>query len=53
MHVFPNPVTNYVKDIECETQSEDVSHSGFRTDNGSINENKMSTFLVHGSTSKR
>ena len=41
-------ISNYlekVKDIECEEESEDVSHSGFRTDNESINESEMSTFL--------
>ena len=41
--------TNYlekVKDAEYEHRgrSEDVSHSGFRTDNESINESEMSTF---------
>ena len=39
--------TNYVekvKDIECEEESENVSHSGFRIDNESINESEMSTF---------
>ena len=33
-----------VKDVECKEESEDVSHSGFRTDNKSINGCKMSTF---------
>ena len=42
-----------MKDIECEKESEGVSHAGFRTDNEIINENEMSTFLVHGSSSKR
>ena len=36
---------------ECEEESEDVSHSGFRTDNENINESEMSTFS--GSTSVR
>ena len=39
--------TNYVekvKDIECEEESEDVSHSWFRTDNESINVSEMNTF---------
>ena len=39
--------TNYVekvKDIECEEESVNVSHSGFRIDNKSINESEMSTF---------
>ena len=32
--------------VECEEESKDVSHSGFRTDNKSINESEMRTFLV-------
>ena len=28
----------------CEEESKDVTHSGFRTDNESINESEMSTF---------
>ena len=42
-----------VKDVhvECEEESEDVSHSGFRTYNESIDESEMSTFS--GSTSVR
>ena len=44
-----NYFTNYVekvKDVECEVESKDVSHLGFRTDNESINESEMSTSLV-------
>ena len=37
--------------VECEEESKNASHSGFRTDNESINESEMSTFS--GSTSKR
>ena len=33
-----------VRDIACEEASDDFSHSGFRTDNESINEKEMSTF---------
>ena len=33
-----------VKVIEYEEESKGVSHSGFRTDNKSINESEMSTF---------
>ena len=34
-----------IKDIiECEEESKDVSHSGSRTDNESINESEMSSF---------
>ena len=40
-----------VKNIECEEESKDVSHSGFRIDNESINESEMSTFS--GSSSIR
>ena len=46
--------TNYVekiRDIECEEESKGISHSGFRTDNESINESEMSNFS--GSTSTR
>ena len=35
-----------VKDVKCEEESKDVSHSGFMTDDESINESKMSTFIV-------
>ena len=35
-----------VKEIECEEESKDVSHSGFRTDNESINESEMSILAV-------
>ena len=41
-------ISNYVekvKGIECEEESEDVSHSGCRIDNESINESEMSTCL--------
>ena len=41
--------TNYVdkvKDVECEEESNDVSHSGFRTDNEIINESEIDYFLV-------
>ena len=40
-------MTNYVekiKDTEYDKESEHVIHSGFRTDNESINESEMSTF---------
>ena len=30
--------------VECEEESRDISHSGFRTDNESINESEMSAF---------
>ena len=33
-----------VKDIECEEEREDVSHSEFRADIESITESEMSTF---------
>ena len=39
--------TNYVENlkyIECEEESKDVPHTGFRTDNENINDNEMSTF---------
>ena len=39
--------TNYVekvKDVECEEESKDVFHSGFRTDNESSNESEIGTF---------
>ena len=32
-----------VKDAECEEESEDVSHSGFRADNENINKSEIST----------
>ena len=35
-----------VKDVECKEESKDVSHSGFKTDNESINESEMNTSLV-------
>ena len=41
--MMKNTFTNYVekvKDVECEEESKDVSHSGFRTDN----ESEMNTF---------
>ena len=34
-----------VKDIKCEEENKDVSHSGFRADNESINESEMSTLF--------
>ena len=40
-------MTDYVdkiRDAEYDKESEHVIHSGFRTDNESINESKMSTF---------
>ena len=33
-----------VKDIECEEESEDFSHLGFRTNNEGINKSETSTF---------
>ena len=33
-----------VMDVECEIESKDVSHSGFRADIESINESEMNTF---------
>ena len=48
-------IINYVekvKDIEYAEESEDVPNSGFRIDNGSINESEMS-ILFSGSTSVR
>ena len=43
-----------VKDIAwMQGRSEDVSHSGFRTDNESINELKVKWVLFSGSTSIR
>ena len=47
MYVYNGKNLNHeekVKGIECEEESEDVSHSGFRTDNERINESEMSTF---------
>ena len=33
-----------VKDVECEEESKAVFHSGFKTDNESINKSEMGTF---------
>ena len=41
--MMKNIVTIYVekvKDVNCEEESKDIIHSGFRTDNESINESK-------------
>ena len=54
MCAYNEKYTNYVekiKYVECEEESKDVSLSGFRIDNESVNESEMSTFS--GSTSVR
>ena len=34
-----------IKDVECEEESKDVSHSRFRIDNKSINESEMISYF--------